>query len=100
MLDITTYTVERIRDHFGILPGNRYEFKIDVEVDEEDELYTENGLCVRVIFKDEEGASGIVKYELLERITNKYWDYDLEEEELQFVEAFCREHYKEADEDE
>ncbi|MEF3301976.1 DUF6509 family protein [Paenibacillus sp. GYB003] len=98
MFDITAYTVERIKDQFGILSGNRYEFMLEVEVDEEDELHSDNGLLVRVVFKEEEGRTGIVKYELLERTTHRYLEFELEPDELEAVESFCRERYPEADE--
>lgn len=98
MFAITTYTVEAIQDKFGILSGNRYEFMLEIEVEEEDELYSENGLDLRVIYKEEDGRTSIVKYEFIEKTTNKYVDFELEDDEADFVDAFCKEHYKEADE--
>lgn len=98
MIRITAYTIEHVPDRFGILSGRRFEFVIEFDVDEEDELYTEDGLNLRVIFKEEDGNTGIVKYELYERTTNRYLDFELEPEELDYVDAFCREHYLEADE--
>jgi len=92
MMEISAYSAEQIKDPFGILPGARYEFYLDLEVDEDDELYSEQGLAVRVVFSVEEARSGIVKYELLERSTEKYLDYELEAEELEAIESFCREH--------
>ncbi|MCC3378269.1 DUF6509 family protein [Paenibacillus farraposensis] len=92
MLNFTSYTVEQIKDAFGILSGQRYEFVIDVEVEEDDELYTENGLRIRALYLVDEGKSELLKYELIEKVTNRYIDLELEEDELQAVENFCKEH--------
>ncbi|OXM82741.1 DUF6509 family protein [Paenibacillus rigui] len=97
MLTITGYSVEFIKDPFGILAGKRYEFLLDIEVPDDDELYSESGLYIRVIYLVEEGRTGIVKYELYERNKDQYLDFDLEEEELQLVDAFCKEHVQEAE---
>lgn len=98
MIEIAAYTVESIPDKFGIISGKRYEFMLEIEVSEEDELYSEGGLYLRVIYKEEEGRTGIVKYEFIERSTNKYLDFELENEEEALVESFCKEHYLESEE--
>ncbi|WP_127579133.1 DUF6509 family protein [Paenibacillus koleovorans] len=98
MFSITEYTVERVKDPFGILAGSRYEFILELEVDEEDELYSENGLNLRVVYRVEEARQGVAKYEFLDRSTNHYIDFELEEDEAALVESFCREHYIEGDE--
>ena len=95
MVEISAYSAEQNKDPFGIIAGKRYEFFLDLEVDEEDELYSEQGLAVRVVYGVEEGRSGIVKYDLLERSTEKYLDFELEADELQDIETFCREHLPE-----
>lgn len=96
MDNITAYSVELVKDPFGILTGKRYEFILDLDVDEEDELYSENGIYLRVIYGGEEGKMGIVKYHIHERVTDKYMDFDLEEDELAEIEAFCKDHLNEA----
>jgi hypothetical protein len=97
MLTITEYSVELIKDPFGILTGQRYEFILDIEVPEDDELYSENQLYIRVIYRVEADKSGIVKYEIFEKTTQQYLDFDLEEDEVALVETFCKEHVSEAD---
>jgi len=92
MIEISAYSAELIKDPFGILPGTRYEFFLDLDVEEDDELFSEQGVSVRVVYGVEESRSGIVKYELLERSTEKYLDFELEAEELEAIETFCREH--------
>lgn len=92
MLTITGNTVELVNDPFGILPGKRYEFILDIEVDEDDELYSESGLYIRVIYRVEEGNMGIVKYEIYENKTEQYLDFEMESNEEELVEAYCREH--------
>lgn len=98
MFTITTYTVELVRDPFGILTGQRYEFLIDIEVEEDDELYSESGLYIRAIYNVTEETSSLMKYELYEKTTELYLDFDLEEDEIAVVEAFCKEHYLEGNE--
>lgn len=97
MVAITEYSVEMVKDPFGILKGKRYEFIIDVDVDEDDELYTEQGVALRVIYGVDEEKQGIVKYDILERSTEKPLDFDLEDEELEELETFCKEHWPEAE---
>lgn len=95
MLTITGYSVELIKDPFGIIAGDRYEYKLDIEVPEDDELFSENGLYVRVIYRVEAGAEGIVKYEVFENKTEQYLDFDLEEDEERMIESFCKDHLHE-----
>jgi hypothetical protein len=96
MFTITEYTVELIKDPFGILDGARYEFKLDLDVEEDDELYTDNGVSIRVVYKVTDDGSDIVKYDLHEKSTDKYLDFDLEDDEVAAVAAFCKERYTEA----
>ncbi|WP_282941082.1 DUF6509 family protein [Paenibacillus sp. RC67] len=96
-MNITDYSVEFIKDPFGILSGKRYEFVLDIEVDEEDELYSDKGLYIRVIYSVEESATRIVRYEIFERGSEQYLEFDMEDDEIALVEAFCKEHYHEAE---
>jgi hypothetical protein len=98
MLTITAYSVEMIKDPFGILTGKRYEFLLDIEVPEDDELFSENGLYIRAIYRVDGEQAGIVKYQFLEKQTDRYLEFDMEEDEAAFVEQFCKEHLKEAEE--
>ncbi|QHT61582.1 pullulanase [Paenibacillus lycopersici] len=98
MIEIEAYTVEKIKDPFGILAGERYEFKLDTEVAEDDDLYVEGGLYLRVIYRADGDGGRVVKYELYERLTDKYVDAELEDEEEQMLEAFCGAHFSEAEE--
>ncbi|MEC0207786.1 DUF6509 family protein [Paenibacillus ehimensis] len=97
MFTITGYSVELVKDPFGILSGKRYEFLLDIEVEEDDELYSEQGLYVRVIYSVEENQTSIVKHEIFERTTEQLLDFELEDDELEVVKAFCQEHVGEAE---
>jgi hypothetical protein len=90
-MEITGHTVEILEDPFGLLNGDRYEFFLHIEVDEEDELYTENGLQLKVIFSAGDGASKILQYYFIEESTEKVLDFALEEEEEGLVAAYCQE---------
>jgi hypothetical protein len=98
MLTIADYSVELIKDPFGILSGKRYEFLLDLEVPEDDELYSENGLYIRALYLVEDTKTSLIKYDLFEKSTDKYQDFDLEEDEIEVISTFCKEHYAEAEE--
>lgn len=98
LLEISEYTVEKLKDPFGILSGDRYEFTLLIEVDEEDELYRPAGLYVRVVYALASGGEGrVVSHEIRERGTDQLLDFGLEEDELAEAAAFCAAHAGEAD---
>ncbi|KON87601.1 pullulanase [Sporosarcina globispora] len=90
-MNITSYTVEYIKDPTGILTGDRYEFFLDIDVDEDDELYSENGIKLRVLYYKNEEDERILNYHFAESLTGKVLDFALDEEEEKTVSAFCRE---------
>lgn len=95
MVMITEYSIEKLKDPFGILTGERYEVLLDITVPEDDELFTEAGIYIRALYKVEDNQSAIIKYDLLERGTDKPLDFELEDEEIEAVRAFCTEHLPE-----
>jgi len=97
MLTITEYSVEQAKDPFGILSGRRYEFMLDVDVPEDDELHSDDGVTIRVVFAVEDDRTRIAAYDVLERTTGRPLDVDLEDDELEAIAAFCRERYAEAE---
>lgn len=96
MLPIASYSVEEIRDPFGIIAGKRYEFMIELDIPEEDELYSESGVTARVVMKELDGEVAMVSYDLLETTTLNLLDFELEDEEEAELAAFCRERIGEA----
>ncbi|MBC8081128.1 MAG: pullulanase [Gorillibacterium sp.] len=96
MLTITNYTVELIKDPFGILTGKRYEFILDLDIPEEDELYSPSGVYARVVLKVDGNKTSMISNDLLERSTQRILDFDMEEDEEQVVMAFCKEHLPES----
>ncbi|MCM3745797.1 DUF6509 family protein [Paenibacillus pasadenensis] len=96
-MEITEYTVEKIKDPFGIISGQRFEYSLNVEVDEEDELFTPSGLYVRIVFAVENEAGRIISHEIRERGSDKMLDFELEDEELAEFTAFCLEHASESE---
>ncbi|MFD0589897.1 DUF6509 family protein [Paenibacillus sp. GCM10027627] len=89
MFEIREFTIEKMKDPYGILSGDRYEFYLELTVDEEDELYLEQGVRLRVVFLKEEPVSRIIKYEFLNAATNEYIDMEMVEEEETFIHSFC-----------
>ena len=92
MIEIQSYTVEKLEDPFGILSGERFEYILEIAVPEDDELYSEKGLMLRVIYVVDGSKEQISKYEIIENETQSVLDFELEEEELAMVLSFCKEH--------
>ncbi|KIL48239.1 DUF6509 family protein [Jeotgalibacillus soli] len=92
MINITNYTIETLNDPFGILTGDRYEYLLDIEVPEDDELYTESGIMIKVLYRVEDQVASLIKYDLIDRETSQVLDFELEEDELAMIESFCKEH--------
>lgn len=94
-MEITEYTVEKIVDPTGILTGDRYEFRLYMALDEEDELYSEGGTGIRVIFVVDNDVERIATAHFFQRETEEVLDFELEEEEVAFILDFCRNNLKE-----
>ncbi|MHA7966069.1 DUF6509 family protein [Paenibacillus sp. CAU 1782] len=90
MFSITEYSVEKMKDPFGILTGERYELLLSLEVEEDDELYHEEGVSLRVVFLKDGDRQEIAKYEFQTTTTGSYIDMEMEEDELAAVSDFCR----------
>lgn len=89
-MEITNHVVEKMNDPTGIIIGDRYEFILDVEVDEEDELYTEGGLEIRVILALDEQGERIVQYHITDKASKELLDFALEEDEESEILAYCK----------
>ncbi len=92
VMNITGHEVEKLEDPFGLLTGDRYEFFLDLDVDEEDELYSEKGVGLKVIFVVEDGSSKISHYHFYEKESENVLDFALEEDEEELVKSYCKEH--------
>ena len=97
-MNITSYTVEYIQDPTGILTGDRYEFFLDIDVDEEDELYSENGIRLRVLYFKNGEDERILNYHFVEGSSGTVLDFALDEEEEKTISAFCRDNLSHAEE--
>lgn len=95
MLTFTSHSVEDVKDPFGILTGKRYEFLIQLDVPEDDELYVENGVTARAIIKVVDDQVSMVSYDLQETTTGELLDFDMEEDEEEALLLFCKEHLPE-----
>jgi len=88
-MEITNYVFEEIKDPTGIMVGKRYEFLLDVEVDEDDELYTEGGLELRVILATDDNGERIAHYSFIDKLSRNVLEFGLEDDEEAEVLAFC-----------
>lgn len=90
-MDITQFSMEEILDPTNIIEGKRFEFILDVDIEEEDELYHEAGIEIRVLIGEKEGAPFILNYFIMEKAKGEYLDFALEEDELEEILTFCKE---------
>jgi len=96
-MEIRQYSIEEIKDPTNIIEGKRFEVLLDVEIDEEDELYSEAGIEIRVIVGQKEDDIRIVNYFIIDKKDNSYLDFALEEEEEEMILSFCIEELQKED---
>lgn len=97
-MEITSYIVEEIKDPTGIIEGKRYEYLLDIEVDEDDELYTEGGVELRVILSSTDQGDRIVQHFFMNKQTREVLEFALDEDEEAEVLEFCTTHKNEENE--
>ena len=97
MITITEFEAQLINDQFGILPGNRYEFLLYLDVPEDDELYNENGIYVRALYVVDEDKKQLLTYSLIERGEDTVLDFELEDDEIKLISDFCEKYYSEVE---
>lgn len=90
-MKIINHEVRKLNDPTGILEGDRYEYILAIEVEEDDELYRSGGLELRLILAVNEGETRIASYHFNDKETEKPLDFALDEEEEQEILAFCKE---------
>ncbi|MGD2199630.1 DUF6509 family protein [Lysinibacillus fusiformis] len=90
-MQITQFSMEEILDPTNIIEGKRYEFILDIEIDEEDELYHEAGIEIRVLIGEKAGEPYILNYFIMEKAEGEYLDFALEDDELEEILVFCKE---------
>lgn len=93
-MNITQFSIETILDPTNIIEGKRFELLLDVEVDEEDELYSEAGLEIRAIIGVLDENVRVINYFIIDKKDNAYLEFELEEEEQQMILDFCKEELK------
>lgn len=91
-MNILAYMMDEIKDPTNILEGQRFEFLLDIEVDEEDELYTEGGIDLRVIVSKNNDDIKIANYFFIQKSDQAILDFGLEDEEEAEVLAFVKQH--------
>lgn len=97
-MNITGHTVELLEDPFGLLTGERYEYYLNIEVDEEDEIFTDKGLLLKVLFLVNGEERRILQSYFIEQGTEKVLDFELEDDEVVQVKTYCEEHLPADDE--
>jgi hypothetical protein len=89
-MNIVESTIEKLDDPFGILSGDRYEIFLSLVIDEEDELYSEHGIKLKLIYVVEDDKTKIAQYDFIENTTGRIFDFALEEEEEEEVKKYCQ----------
>ncbi|MBT2581479.1 DUF6509 family protein [Planococcus sp. ISL-109] len=90
-MEIINHEVRKMNDPTGILEGDRYEYTMSIEVEEDDELYRPGGLELRLILVVNEGSARIASYHFNDKETEQPLDFALDEEEEEQILAFCKE---------
>lgn len=90
-MEIIEYSIEELVDPTGIIDGQRYEFRLYIQFDIEDELHKEEGTGLRILFAVDEQGERIASYHFFERATEKVLDFEMEDDEIDFVTNFCKE---------
>ena len=93
-MEINEFIVEQLLDPTGLIQGDRYEFRLFITLEEDDELYTAAGIGIRTIFAVDDQGERVVVAHFFERETDAFIDFELEEDELVEVEQFCKLNYR------
>lgn len=88
-MNFTNYEYHILNDPTGIMAGERYEFLIDLEVEEDDELFREGGIELRLIFAVDGEKTWVAQHYIVEKRTEQVLEFGLEEDELEEVTAYC-----------
>ena len=89
-MEITEHSVDKMNDPTGILLGERYEFRLYFNLDEEDDLYAEGGTGLRAIFAVDGDVERIVSYNFFDRSTEKVLNFEMEDDEKATVLEYCK----------
>lgn len=91
-MDIISYVMDQILDPTNIIEGERYEFTLELNIDEEDELFQEGGVDLRAIIAKKADQFSVVDYFFIAKADQSYLEFGLEEDEEQEILAFCKSH--------
>ena len=90
-MQIVNGKVEELVDPTGIIDGQRYEFLLTVKLDEEDELFNEEGTGLRMLYSVKDGQRKMLTYQFFELATESPFDVEWDEEEQAAAEGYCAE---------
>ncbi|MDV6378096.1 DUF6509 family protein [Sporosarcina sp. GW1-11] len=85
--------VEELVDPTGIIDGQRYEFLLTVQFDEDDELFNEEGTGLRLLYSVKDGQRKMMTYQFYELATESTFDLEWDEDEQATAEQYCTEHF-------
>lgn len=94
-MQIVNGQVEELIDPTGIIDGQRYEFLLTVKLDEEDELFNEDGTGLRMLYSVKDGERKMLTYQFYEMATESPFDVEWDEEEQAAAEKYCMEIFPE-----
>ncbi|MGG0644671.1 DUF6509 family protein [Sporosarcina gallistercoris] len=97
-MNIIQFTVSELKDPTGILTGKRYEFHLFLEFEEDDELLEEDTAGIRTIYVVDGEDDKIMASYFFKKGTEQAMDFELEQEELEEVLAFCRNNVEKVEE--
>ncbi|AXH99422.1 pullulanase [Sporosarcina sp. PTS2304] len=92
-MKIVNGKVEELVDPTGIIEGQRFEFLLTVQFDEDDELFNEEGTGLRLLYSVKDGQRKLLTYQFYELSTESVFDLEWDEDEQATAEQYCIEHF-------
>lgn len=89
-MEILSYMMEEILDPTNIIEGERYEFTLELNIEEDDELYQEGGVDIRAIIAKKDNEISMVNYFLIAKSDQSYLEFGLDEDEEAEIVEFCK----------
>lgn len=89
-MEILSYMMEEILDPTNIIEGERYEFTLELNIEEDDELYQEGGVDLRAIIAKKDNEISMVNYFLIAKSDQSHLEFGLDEDEEAEIVEFCK----------
>lgn len=97
-MNIIQSAITELKDPTGILTGKRYEVYLYLEFEEDDELLEEDAAGIRTIYVVDGETDKVTAPYFFKKGTEEALEFELEDEEIEEVLAFCRDNIEKVEE--